>query len=198
MDLFAYASIPTLQTVADANGISVRRLRGYRLMAQEPPFSDEEITEIVQEKIYNQIDLHFHRYFYDYEFRGYEWSPKTDRLSNYYLIKDPNDKYKYIGIRWERLHGRKRKAVKLLAKHARKEAVHACTVWNKYAGRPDVLYIHARIGGNNWNAFGGPNLARQPWFLEKTDDLWDSTYCDIFAKISPLTDEQLSALDKSE
>ena len=56
--------------------------------------------------------------------------------------------------------------------------------WNKYVGRDDVLYIHARIGGNNWNYYDGPELARQPWFLEKVDDCFDSTYCDIYAKIT--------------
>lgn len=57
------------------------------------------------------------------------------------------------------------------------------SVWNKYAGQEGILYIHARIGGNNWKAYGGPELAKQPWFLEKVDDTFDSTYCDIYAKI---------------
>lgn len=45
--------------------------------------------------------------------------------------------------------------------------------------------IHARIGGtsdtSNWVSYGGPdNIATQPWFLEKVDDNWDPTYCDIY------------------
>lgn len=57
------------------------------------------------------------------------------------------------------------------------------STWNKYAGQEGILYIHARIGGNNWKAYGGPELKKQPWFLEKVDDAFDSTYCDIYAKI---------------
>lgn len=57
-------------------------------------------------------------------------------------------------------------------------------VWNKYAGKENVLYIHARIGGNNWGSYGGSTIERQPWFLEKVDDSFDDTYCDIYAKIN--------------
>lgn len=56
-------------------------------------------------------------------------------------------------------------------------------MFNKYCGRPDVLYIHARIGGPNWVTFGGPELAKQPWFIDAIDDAFDPTYCDIYAKI---------------
>lgn len=57
-------------------------------------------------------------------------------------------------------------------------------VFNKYCGRKDVLYIHARLGGENWKYYGGPELEKQPWFIEKVDDAFDSTYCDIYARIS--------------
>ena len=48
---------------------------------------------------------------------------------------------------------------------------------------PNVLYIHARIGGRNWETYGGKDLEKQPWFLEKVNDHFDGTYCDIYAKI---------------
>ena len=57
-------------------------------------------------------------------------------------------------------------------------------MFNKYVGREDV---HSRIGGDNWNYYGGPELEKQPWFLEKIDDYYDNTYCDIYAKIDPAT-----------
>ena len=106
MDLFAYSQIEKISHIAEENGISVPRLRGYRLM------SDEEKTpgDSLQEK-----------------------------------------------------------------------------VWNKYAGRDDVLLIHARIGGANWIDCGGESLTKEPWFLEKVDDEYDCTYCDIYAKINPKT-----------
>ena len=56
--------------------------------------------------------------------------------------------------------------------------------WNKYAGRDDVLYIHARIGGDNWFYYHS-YVDTQPWFLEKVDDSYDSTYCDLYARIKP-------------
>ena len=59
-------------------------------------------------------------------------------------------------------------------------------MWNKYVGRDDVLYIHARIGGNNWSYFNGNEITRQSWFLSKADDYFDCTYCDIYAKINKI------------
>lgn len=55
--------------------------------------------------------------------------------------------------------------------------------FNKYAGRKDVLYVHARIGGNNWVFCGGQQVAEHPAFIERVDDWCDSTYCDIYLKI---------------
>ena len=55
-------------------------------------------------------------------------------------------------------------------------------VFNKYVGRDDILYIHARIGGGNWSHYY-KDVVNQPWFIEKVDDGFDSTYCDIYARI---------------
>lgn len=55
--------------------------------------------------------------------------------------------------------------------------------FNKYCGRSDVLYVHARIGGWNWKAFGGTVVTKNPRFLEKCDDGFDQTYCDIYFHI---------------
>ena len=56
-------------------------------------------------------------------------------------------------------------------------------MFNKYVGRKDILYIHARIGGGNWSYYHH-RVDKQPWFIEKVDDAFDSTYCDIYAKIN--------------
>lgn len=61
--------------------------------------------------------------------------------------------------------------------------------FNKYSGRFDVLYIHARIGGGNWLSCRN-QVKNQPWFLEKVDDFYDNTYCDIYAKIDATTLEE--------
>ena len=86
-------------------------------------------------------------------------------------------------IRWDRIHGKKRKILKFEIKKKQRRILKQFEIFNKYVGRDDVLYIHARIGGGNWDYFGGPELAKQPWFIEKVDDSFDSTYCDIYASI---------------
>lgn len=56
-------------------------------------------------------------------------------------------------------------------------------VFNSYCGRTDVYMIHARIGGNNWDYYDGDEtVATKPWFLERVDDEFDSTYCDIYVR----------------
>ena len=41
MDIFAYAQIGDLEQLAESNGISVPRLRGYRLMRDERPIDPD-------------------------------------------------------------------------------------------------------------------------------------------------------------
>ena len=65
------------------------------------------------------------------------------------------------------------------AKRARKQM----ETFNKYCGRTDVMMVHARIGGGNWKEYGGFWLDKKPWFIEKVDDGFDPTYCDIYVKV---------------
>ena len=98
-----------------------------------------------------------------------------------------------VGIRWDRIHGKKRKTAKYAIKQYKKAVIDNINVFNKYAGRDDVLFVHARIGGDNWNYFNGPSIvASHPAFLEKVDDYFDSTYCDIYLKIDPETVNRLA------
>lgn len=76
--------------------------------------------------------------------------------------------------------------VKRHAKQAYRRSVRQLQTYNKYCGRNDVLMIHARIGGPNWEYYGGPLLKLEPWFLERADDGFDETYCDIYARIKPI------------
>ena len=187
MDLYGYSQIENeeIKRIVKANGIEVPRLRGYRLMKIENPVKKDSIEENINcaavniaewlcrtEPIWNANDL------------GRLLSIETDRKCQYYLTKDDPKAYDYSGIRWDRIHGKKRKILKFEIKKAKKKILDEFNTWNKYVGRDDVLYIHARIGGNNWKFYGGPELARKPWFIEKVDDSFDSTYCDIYAKIS--------------
>ena len=184
MDLFAYSQIDNLSDLLSANGISIPRLRGIRKMSEE-----------------KCCDLTF-----DYERACAEaayWLihlvPAWDTTSciggndhamdylNYYCnysYDEKGDKTWYpTSVRWDRLHGKHRKLVKFEAKKKIRAERLQYETFNKYVGRDDVLMVHARIGGGNWEYYGGPELAKQPWFIEKVDDSYDNTYCDIYVQI---------------
>ena len=55
-------------------------------------------------------------------------------------------------------------------------------IFNKYAGE-NVLYVHARVGGANWDFFGMGKITMHPLYLERVDDYFDPTYCDIYFKL---------------
>ena len=192
MDLFAYAQIEDLGKIAADNGIEVPRLRGYRLMRDEQPYTKEAIeADVFSSKMdvckwFVQACPRFT------DSNMHEFSYRTDRLVKKYLIKKAETRSfcgkEYttdviVGFRWELLHGKARKRLKLAMKHKERAVRAQCEAFNRYAGREDVLYIHARIGGGNWGYYGGRELEKQPWFLEKVDDSFDCTYCDIYAKI---------------
>ena len=197
MDLGAYAQIGNFSEIAKENDIDSPRLRGYRLMSEEQRVTQESIDELKKDcEIDVAKSLCVSEPFWDPNSYGSWFSAWTDRLKDYYLVKNPHyrvddDYQEYIGIRWDRIHGWKRRILKFEIKKQKKRIQKSMDTFNKYVGRNDVLYIHARIGGNNWVYFGGPEkVASQPWFLEKVDDYFDSTYCDIYARIKPVRLEE--------
>lgn len=178
MDLGAYINIDELDKIAVKNGIEVPRLRGYRLMKDEEPVTKQVIEEILHS--YYAWDAKYlceSEPFWDPNSHITTWDYKTNCLCKYYITEDGD-------IRWDRIHGWKRRILKFELKKRKRAVLKQYETFNKYVGREDVLFIHARIGGNNWTYFEGPEkVASQPWFLEKVDDSFDSTYCDIYAKI---------------
>lgn len=182
MDLGAFSQIPNLSKIMTENGISIPRLRGIRLMKDEPPFTEESIQKM--SKRIGLINCEFAcRDNFSYRHWGSEYSERTNRLVKKYITYDED--LNRSGIHWERIHGKKRKLFKYLIKKADQRVRKNVSIFNKYCGRDDVLYIHARIGGFNWIRYGGPELEKQPWFLDKVDEPFDDTYCDIYAKITP-------------
>lgn len=186
MDLAAYMQIDDLGKIAKDNNIEVPRLRGYRLMKDEEPVSTEEIKRMMKDcEIELCKDLCRSKPFWNANSRWHAYSSDTDCLCEYYLVKGVNE-YGHEGsvnIRWDRIHGRKRKTLKFAIKKQKRKIQKQFDMWNKYAGKENVLYIHSRIGGDNWNYYGGNELTKQPWFLDKVDDCFDGTYCDIYALI---------------
>ena len=186
MDLTAYMQIDDLEKIAKDNNIEVPRLRGYRLMKDEEPVSVEEMKKIIKDyEIMVCENLCCSSPFWNGNTNCSELSLRTDYLRKHYLIFTINEEgYKeYTGIRWGRIHGWKRKVLKFEIKKKTRKIRKQYEMWNKYAGKENVLYIHARIGGDNWDCFGGDELVKKPWFLDKVDDCFDDTYCDIYASI---------------
>lgn len=198
MDLGAYALIGTLDEIAKKNNISVPRLRGYRLMKDEEPL---DIQEIINDRLIEECEMLIEKGWY-VNSCCYTIDDATRRNKKKYMTYHvkydewPRDDgsvglhkhYVYDGIKWDKIHGKHRKALKLAIKQMTKRVKKQYEVWNRYCGRDDILYIHSRIGGNNWSFYDGDNtVAKQIWFLEKVDDSDDCTYCDIYALIGKET-----------
>lgn len=185
-----YLQIADLQDILKSTEVSIPRLRGLQLMVDENIYEKKQIERLIQEETARAVqDLIQSKWHTD----AYEISSNTENVCKYYLTYKEEDGYSYPnGIRWDRLHGKKRKLAKFAVKQARKKVINYTTTFNKYTGCTDVLRVYTRIGGWNWEYYGGIELSKHPAFLEKVDDYFDSTYCNIFLKIdSKLVKEYL-------
>lgn len=185
MDLGAYVQIDKLDKIAKTNGIEIPRLRGYRLMSEEKPVTQDEMKQMLNGcEVSAAKGLIQSEPFWCINASILVYSDRVRKMERHYLIERTVDGYKrFVGVKWNKIHGKKRKTLKFAIKKEKQKTLRQWNAWNKYCGRNDVLYIHARIGGRNWEYFGGNELKKQPWFLEKVDDSFDETYCDIYAKI---------------
>lgn len=182
MDLGAYINISSLEPLLEANGIKdIKRLRGLRLMQCETPveYTEKDVIKFTRYDVENLIRTVPGDFI--------EYSDRTDIKAEYYLYPNKSP-------RWDRIHGKLRKAIKFCIKKAKKAYTAQLDMFNKYCGRDDVLYIHSRLGGGNWNYYNCNEYLKQPWYLDHIEDAYDSTYCDIYAKIDPNTAKDL--LDK--
>lgn len=183
MDLGAYAKISDLQNIMNSNNIYVPRLRGLRLMRDEKPLSEEQITK--ESKNIGLINCEFlieGHFKEDPDF--YEISDEMIKRVDKYILKD--EKGNRTDVNWDAVPVKKRKLFHLEMQKADKAVREQYRIFNKYCGHDDVLYIHARIGGMNWRGYDGQELMSKSWFLEKVDDAFDPTYCDIYARIKPI------------
>lgn len=188
MDLGAYAQIEDLSEIMKENGISVPRLRGIRLMALEEPMTKEgEMIQAEHIGLYECESSCESEFMYDPI--CWTMSENTSKIKRKYLVYNPEAKFEPMAIRWDKIHGKKRKLFKYNMKMAKRRVHENFSVFNKYCGRNDVLYIHARIGGGNWPHYR-KEVEHEPWFIEKVDDPFDSTYCDIYVRIKPVEVEK--------
>lgn len=182
MDLAAYSRIDDLSPIMYANHISVPRIRGLRLMKGEEPTSKKDLEEAIKDYgLRICVEMCQNNFKHLIPHSGIILR-KTFKRECKYLYKKG---YITTGVKWHVVHGRKRKMFKYAFKRARKLILKSAEPFNRYCGRDDVLYIHARIGGGNWHYYGGEEIEKQPWFIEKVDDFVDETYCDIYARINP-------------
>lgn len=174
MDLYAFAQIPDYEDILEEKGINIPRLRGIRKMSEEQICTKEEILEICKSNdkyvLTDLIESNWGKLDY------YISNDLTMYLEKYY-IKDGK-------IEWNKIHGKKRKKLKYEIKKNHKKIEKLFETFNKYVGRDDILCIHARLGSGNWEYYDCPNLVEnKDWFIEKVDDYFDCTYCDIYIQV---------------
>ena len=189
MDLAAYMQIDRLEAIAKANDIDIPRLRGYRLMSEVRPVSSDEFAQLFLSCELEVIEeLCIADPFWSSVFKCSNQNYRTEKAKKRYIKHsfDEDGNRVSIAIRWDRIHGWKRRVLKQEIKKLKKKAIAQYSLWNQYAGKENVLYIHARIGGKNWdNLPDRSRLLKAPWFLDRIDDCWDNTYCDFYAKLDP-------------
>ena len=148
-------------------------------MRDEKPFTEDEFREMLNANISDRCVSYFSKEFVN------------SRPCNYIFkfLEAEDIKYLYNNgmPNWNKIHGRARKDIKFEIKKAKKKTLEVYNLWNKYAGREDVLYIHARLGSTSWSDIRHYQYANKPWYLDSIDDSYDTSYCDIYAKIDPET-----------
>ena len=177
MDLGAYAQIDDLGDLLVKNNIIIERLRGLRLMKDEEPVSEEELTKIIEEaKLNYAVDwLQQHSDFI--------WSSEKAQNKHESFIYG-KDKYGYeavVEIDFSKVNDRDKKHIEDRWKMIEERYTSQFTMFNKYCGK-DVLYVHARQGGGNRPDY--PINTNHPMYLGDVDDAFDKTYCDIYYDLS--------------
>lgn len=185
MDLFAYTQIDSLYDILGSTGVDVPRLRGLRLMLEENPVPDTDIAEEIREEqmyVAERVIRSIPKWSPNSDTTRYGW--ETDRSCRKYLVYDTDGKV--TDVRWELIHGQHRRNMKHAMKIAKRRVLDSFGTFNRYAGRDDILCVHARIGGRNWGYFNrGGAVSGSDAFIEKVDDMFDNTYCDIYLRIDP-------------
>ena len=179
MDLYAYKQIENLEYLLEKLNVDIPRLRGLRLMKDEQVLTQEELKECLNKRLIEHAEFILTSDYFDTGWwsRTYPTPPNKKK----YIVYDKDENV--VAIRWDKLHGKKRKQLKYMLKQYTKAFWTQMNMFNSYCGK-DVLYVHARIGGNNWNYFKCDYITQYPQYLNRCDDFYDSTYCDIYFDLS--------------
>ena len=161
-----------------SNGIEIPRVRGYRLMKDEDPISEEEIIEQVNSIYVSEVEnvIGEVREFGMVMYRGLD-----DEEKEQYFVLD-SDGWP-VKVKLESFHGKQKRRVKTLYYLVNKVVRRQWEMWNRYAGQKDVLYIHAKQGRINWSNTTWKDFQKKDWFIAAIDDSFDSCYCDIYARL---------------
>lgn len=177
MDLGAYVQIESLKDlIENKNNIKISRVRGYRLMKFEEAFSNEELEEMAKDIFNESLDDYFATHIHKY---GMILTQYNDEKKAKYTNKDGS-------LNWSKVHGKNRKRLKFRLKKVRKNVYDEYLLWNKYVGREDVVYIHAKIGDGNWSDTYYTDYKDEPWYLDGVVNSYDPVYVDIYAKLDIL------------
>lgn len=172
MDLGAYANIEDLRYILNDNNIEIKRLRGLRLMKDEQPMPLEKIEEIIDNtKLENAV-----RWLKQGSWNCWS-STKEDKDHKAFIYKKVDGKVKIVDIDWSKVNRSDRNTIKLKNKKDEERIIKNMNMFNSYVGK-DVLYVHARQGGDNRPYY--PIDTMHPMYLSDCDDYWDDTYCDIY------------------
>ena len=194
MDLYAYGQKDELGRLAEANGISVPRLRGYRLMEWEEAYPQEELAKALEGMVGTY-------WWMDSKDCDPEWFDHPEEMyrSGYRPPCIPKGRGVYIWMSDDPEDTRVRRTI--VTSHFQRIGMlrarfkRQYMLWNRYAGQKGVLYIHSRMGGRGiadcdyHDGQGGVlfpegwDVRDQSWFLDVCADAFDPTYCDIYARI---------------
>jgi hypothetical protein len=183
MDLYAYTQIENLEEILEKMNIEIPRLRGLRLMKVEEPITDEKLKKALNENLIEHAEFILTSDYFDTGWWSHTYPTPPNKKK--YIVYDKDEKV--VAIRWDKLHGKKRKQLKYMLKQYEKAFWKQMNMFNSFCGK-DVLYVHARIGGSNWNYYQCDYIIKYPQYLDRCNDYWDCTYCDIYFDISEVKD----------
>lgn len=177
MDLGAYAQINTLDSVFNAVDVTIYRLRGLRLMKFEKLITQEEIDKRINYEKVQTVETWLKQHSFDC------WTSDRDEKKHPAFIYDKDNMV--VDYDFSKIHGKDRKRIKFAFKKLNKRYRAQFDLFNKYVGK-NVLYVHARQGGDNRFYYDMTLVEKHPRWLSDIDDAYDCTYCDIYFNLDGL------------